>query len=96
MKTLQNDLETIDNRTKPIILGMDSNLHHKLWSPIGYNHEHPQSRKLHHICERKGFKLASPKYTPTHLGPTGRANTIDLIWANNPALKLISKCEFQL
>ncbi|MBW0471971.1 hypothetical protein O181_011686 [Austropuccinia psidii MF-1] len=78
-----------------MFLGMDSNLHHKLWNPIGYNHEHPQARKLLQICGRRGFKLASPKHTPTYLGPTRRATTIDLIWANTPALKLISKREVQ-
>ncbi|MBW0573127.1 hypothetical protein O181_112842 [Austropuccinia psidii MF-1] len=96
IETLHQKLITINTRDEPIILGMDSNLHHRLWNSKGYHHENSQARHLIQTCGSRGFKLISPRHVPTFLGPTGAAATIDLSWANNQALKLLSSSETQL
>ncbi|MBW0490173.1 hypothetical protein O181_029888 [Austropuccinia psidii MF-1] len=78
-------------RHNPTIIAMDSNLHSNLWNPRGYNHVHPQAKDLIRICGSKGFKLCSPRGTPTFIRSTNIATTIDLLWANLTAIQLIEK-----
>ncbi|MBW0533736.1 hypothetical protein O181_073451 [Austropuccinia psidii MF-1] len=79
-----------------MIVAMDASLHHKLWNPNGYNHTHRKGKELIKWCGSKGFEPTSPKGTPTYVGSNGTATTIDLTWANLPAIKLISICEAQI
>ncbi|MBW0535725.1 hypothetical protein O181_075440 [Austropuccinia psidii MF-1] len=85
-----------DTRTSPIMVAMDANLHQKLRNPNGYNHTHPKAKELIKWCRSKGFKLTSPKRTPTYMGSNGTATTVDLTWENLPEIKLISICEVQI
>ncbi|MBW0546444.1 hypothetical protein O181_086159 [Austropuccinia psidii MF-1] len=70
---------------------MASNIHSKLWNPRGYNHVHPKARELIKLCGLKGFKLCSPKGTPTFTRSTNVATTINLLWANSTALQLLQE-----
>ncbi|MBW0460390.1 hypothetical protein O181_000105 [Austropuccinia psidii MF-1] len=70
---------------------MDAKLQHKLWNPKGYHHKHPQEKELLSICGLNGFKLISPKHTPTYLGETETETVIDLAWGNLQALKIIEE-----
>ncbi|MBW0506308.1 hypothetical protein O181_046023 [Austropuccinia psidii MF-1] len=79
-----------------MLITMDSNLHHRLWNPKNYHHQHPQARRLLEICGRNGFKLISPKGEPTFMDAIGSETTIDLTWENAMANKLISQCKVQL
>ncbi|MBW0472590.1 hypothetical protein O181_012305 [Austropuccinia psidii MF-1] len=74
---------------------MDSNLHSKLWNPRGYNHVHSQAKELIRICCSKGFKIFSPKGTPTFIRSTSIATTIDLLWANSTEVQLIEKTSIE-
>ncbi|MBW0464330.1 hypothetical protein O181_004045 [Austropuccinia psidii MF-1] len=96
IQELEQRLAEINDRHTPMIIAMDSNLHHRLWNTKGYPHQHPQSRKLISLCGRSGFKMISPKGQPTFMGASGSATTIDLTWANSVVSKLISQCNFQL
>ncbi|MBW0546470.1 hypothetical protein O181_086185 [Austropuccinia psidii MF-1] len=96
IQELEQRLAEINDRHTPIIIVMDSNLHHRLWNPKGYPHQHPQSRKLISLCGRSGFKMISPKGQPTFMGAYGSATTIDLTRANSIMSKLISQCNIQL
>ncbi|MBW0533219.1 hypothetical protein O181_072934, partial [Austropuccinia psidii MF-1] len=96
LQELDQRLLEMDTRLHPMVIAMDSNLHHWLWNPKKYHHQHPQARNLLEICGRKGFKLILPKGEPTFMGAFGSATTIDLTWANTIANKIISKCKVQL
>ncbi|MBW0566155.1 hypothetical protein O181_105870 [Austropuccinia psidii MF-1] len=89
---LENSLQHCNTREFPFIIAMDANLHHQLWNPKGYNHVHPRAKDLIKICGKKGFKLTSPKGTPTYIGGNRTATTIDLTWSNLPATKVINSC----
>ncbi|MBW0484589.1 hypothetical protein O181_024304, partial [Austropuccinia psidii MF-1] len=93
---LQNWLHTESSRSHPTFLMIDSNLHHNLWNPTSYNHQHMEAKDLIRMCGRKGFKLISPRQVPTFLGATGRPTTIDLTWANHKAGKLQLTTSVQL
>jgi hypothetical protein len=85
-------LNTFNDRKTPTFLFMDSNLHHKLWNPPRYPHSHPQSKSLIRLCGQKGFKIISEKGIPTFVNTRSSQTTIDLTWANSPALKFIKSC----
>ncbi|MBW0514366.1 hypothetical protein O181_054081 [Austropuccinia psidii MF-1] len=93
---LRQNLNNTNCRTDPTIIAMDSNLHSKLWNPRGYNHIHPQAKDLISICTSKGFKLCSPKGTPTFTRSTNIATTIDLLWANLAAVQLLEKTDIEI
>ncbi|MBW0476091.1 hypothetical protein O181_015806 [Austropuccinia psidii MF-1] len=88
--------QTIDTQTDPTLLMIDLNLHHKLWNPASYNHQHVGSKELIQICGRKGFKRISLCQVPTFLGATGCPSTIDLTWPNPNVGKLQITMNFQL
>ncbi|MBW0530018.1 hypothetical protein O181_069733 [Austropuccinia psidii MF-1] len=92
---LENSLQHCNTREFPFIIAMDAYLHHQLWNPKGYNHVHRRAKDLITICGKKGFKLISPKGTPTYIGRNRTATTIDLTWSNLPATKIIGSCEVQ-
>ncbi|MBW0501014.1 hypothetical protein O181_040729 [Austropuccinia psidii MF-1] len=83
---LKDSLNNNNPQHNPTIIAMDSNLNSKLWNTRGYNHVHPQAKDLIRICSSKGFKLCSPKGTPTFIQSTNVATTIDLFWANSAAV----------
>ncbi|MBW0525250.1 hypothetical protein O181_064965 [Austropuccinia psidii MF-1] len=88
---LKDSLNKTNPRHNPTIIAMNSNLHSKFWNPRGYNHVHPQANNLIRICSSKGFKICSPKGTPTFIRSTNIATTIDLLWANSTVVQLIEK-----
>ncbi|MBW0515027.1 hypothetical protein O181_054742 [Austropuccinia psidii MF-1] len=75
---------------------IDSNLHHNLWNPASYNHQHMEAKDLIRMCGKKGFKLISPRQVPTFFGATGRPTTIDLTWENHKDGKLQITTNVQL
>lgn len=68
---------------------MDSNLHHRMWNPVGHNSIHREALDLVSLCSRSGFRLVSPKHIPTYYSTRGKGTVIDLTWANSKASKLI-------
>ncbi|MBW0497170.1 hypothetical protein O181_036885 [Austropuccinia psidii MF-1] len=96
LQELEKRLSEMNTRLYPMVIAMDSNLHHQLWNPINYHHQYPQARNLLEICGRRGLKLIFPKGEPTFMGASALATTIDLTWANTIANKIISQCKVQL
>ncbi|MBW0516803.1 hypothetical protein O181_056518 [Austropuccinia psidii MF-1] len=96
IQELEQSLAEINDRHTPVIIAMDSNLHHRLWNPKAYPNQHPPYRKFISLCGRSGFKMISPKGEPTFMGASGSAATINLTWANSFVSKLISQCNVQL
>ncbi|KAA1114012.1 hypothetical protein PGTUg99_005610 [Puccinia graminis f. sp. tritici] len=86
---LRSWLEASNDRCVASIIGMDSNLHHQSWNPLGYSHIHKDAKFLISCCGSQGFKLASEKDSPTFLSSQGSRTTIDLTWANFCASQLI-------
>ncbi|MBW0542704.1 hypothetical protein O181_082419 [Austropuccinia psidii MF-1] len=93
---LKDSLNNNNPQDNPTIIAMDSNLHSKLWNPRGYNHVHPQAKYLIRICCSKGFKLCSPKGTPTFICSIKTATAIDLLWASSTAVQLIEKTRIKI
>ncbi|MBW0518935.1 hypothetical protein O181_058650 [Austropuccinia psidii MF-1] len=83
-------------RGLPTLIAMDSNLHHPLWNPPRYHHSHSEAKTLLKIMEGKSFYLSSPPGIPTFLSRRGSATTIDHLWANARARKLITSTHIQL
>ncbi|MBW0496048.1 hypothetical protein O181_035763 [Austropuccinia psidii MF-1] len=93
---LKNSLDNNNPRHNPTIIAMDSNLHSKLWNPRGYNHIHPQAKDLIRVFFSKGFRICSPKGTPTFIRSTNIATTIDLLWPNSTAVQLIENTSVEM
>ncbi|MBW0493889.1 hypothetical protein O181_033604 [Austropuccinia psidii MF-1] len=89
-------LQNNSTRQTPTFIMMDSNLHHPHWNPKGYTHTHTQARDLIKACGRKGFRLISPRHTPTFLGAVGKPTAIDLTWANHKSRLLLPITQVQL
>lgn len=79
-----------NDRQSPICLFMDSNLRHRMWNPMGHYSSHREAAELISLCGASGFRLASPRHVPTFYSAKGRGTTIDLIWSNFKALKLLA------
>ncbi|KAI7950909.1 hypothetical protein MJO29_009583 [Puccinia striiformis f. sp. tritici] len=86
---LRHWLEKHNTRGKAMIASMDSNLHHHSWNPPGYTHCHKDAKGLVALCGKNGFRLVSEKGTPTFLSSRGAKTTINLVWANFLASKLV-------
>lgn len=80
MQHLQPILSTINRR--PVVLGMDSNLHHPIWNPPNYTHTHQEAHDLLQLTAQHGLLLRSEPGIPTHYSNNrqGSETTIDLQW----------------
>ncbi|MBW0482641.1 hypothetical protein O181_022356 [Austropuccinia psidii MF-1] len=96
LNLLDQWLQNESTRQTPTFIMMDSNLHHPHWNPSGYTHTHTQARYLIKSCGKKGFRLISPRHTPTFLGSVGKPTTIDLTWANHTSRLLHPTTQVQL
>ncbi|PLW55648.1 hypothetical protein PCANC_04618 [Puccinia coronata f. sp. avenae] len=90
---LNHWLSLHNSRSIPMFISMDANLHHPHWNPPGINSNHKPARDLLNICGKYGFRLASPRQVPTFYSKTGRGFTIDLLWANFLASRLIEETD---
>lgn len=90
LKDLSCWLHAHNDGQLPLFIFMDSNLHHQIWNPIGYNSTHQEATDLVRLCSSFGFCLTSPKHTPTFYSSKGKGTVIDLIWTNLKASKIIS------
>lgn len=61
-----------------------------MWNSVGYNSTHKEAAALINLCGRNGFRLDSPRHTPTFYLAKGKGTAIDLIWANHRALDKIA------
>ncbi|KAI7948635.1 hypothetical protein MJO29_010300 [Puccinia striiformis f. sp. tritici] len=82
-----------NDRSRALVVGMDSNLHHHSWNPPGYHHQHKDARDLVSLCGKNGLRLISEKGAPTFLSPRGSKTVIDLVWASFLASKVIDHVE---
>lgn len=78
----------------PIILGMDSNLHHPTWNPPMYPHTHKAADDLILLAATHHLTLRSEIGIPTFYATSNRqANTtINPIWMNEEAHDLATSC----
>lgn len=78
----------------PVLLGMDSNLHHPTWNPPLYHHTHQASEELILLAASHHLTLRSELGVPTFYATSDRQSntTIDLVWANDEALELATSC----
>lgn len=90
LKDLSRWLESHNNQQSPISLFMDSNLHHRLWNPVGHYSSHCEATEPVRLCGSAGFQLTSPKHVPTFYSAKGKGTTIDLIWTNFKASKMLT------
>lgn len=90
LKDLHCLLPGIHHIFVPTCIFMDANLHHWMWNPPGYLSTHKRSINLITLCGKNGFKLASPWHIPTFYLIKGKGTTIDLIWANHQASKILA------
>ncbi|MBW0519607.1 hypothetical protein O181_059322 [Austropuccinia psidii MF-1] len=96
LEPLKSWLANHSIRGLPTLIAIDSNLHHPIWNPPRYHHSHSEAKILLKIMEGKSFYLSSPPGIPTFLGRRGSATTIDHLWANSKARKLITSNHVQL
>ncbi|MBW0490729.1 hypothetical protein O181_030444 [Austropuccinia psidii MF-1] len=96
LEPLKSWLANHSIRGLPTLIAIDSNLHHPAWNPPRYHHSHSEAKVLLKKMEGKSFYLASPPGIPTFLGRRGSATTIDHLWANPKARKLITSNHVQL
>lgn len=82
LKDLSHWLDKHNDRSTPMCLFMDSNLHHCLWNLPGYLSTHWEAANLIKVCRRHSFCLTSPTQIPTFYLAKGKGTTIDLIWSN--------------
>lgn len=70
----------------PVVLGMDSNLHHPIWNLTNYTHTHREAHELLQLTAQYGLLLRSEPGIPTHYSNNrqGSETTIDLQW-HSPA-----------
>lgn len=77
----------------PTFVCLDSNLHHPHWNPIDCKKKEPKAAVLLLTFSAKGFRMASPRHSPTFFLRTGSRFTLDHIWANYLGSKLIASCD---
>jgi ribonuclease HI len=86
---LRSWLGSLNNRSIPTIICIDSNLHHPHWNPPGVLSKHPEALTLLETTGKHGFRLVSPKQIPTFYSKSGKGFTLDLTWANYLGSKII-------
>lgn len=89
LKDLEHWLPSAQNTQLPMCIFMDANLDHRMWNPIGYLSTHRESTSLISLCGKNGFRIASPRHV-TFYTSNGKGTTIDLIWENLKASKLLT------
>lgn len=85
----------LDQTTRgPVLLGMDSNLHHPTWNPPKYDHSHQASEELILLAATHHLTLRSELGVPTFYATSDcQSNTtIDLVWTNDEAYGLATSC----
>lgn len=92
VKTLSPALDLASSG--PILLGMDSNLHHPTWNPPTYTHTHKAAEDLILLAASHHLTLRSELGTPTFYSASDKSTdtTIDLLWANEEAHELTKTC----
>lgn len=93
--TLKYWMSKYHNRSIPIILVSDTNLHHRIWNPPDYTITDPLAKKLIHFCSNTGLKLISPKGVPTRFSANTHSTTIDLVWASWNLIRNVTSCRVQ-
>lgn len=80
--------------TGPVLLGMDSNLHHPTWNPTSYLHTHPAAEELILLAAAYHLSLRSELGVPTFYASSDRQSntTIKLVWTNEEASQLATSC----
>lgn len=78
----------------PVLLGMDSNLHHPAWNPPSYTHSHTAAEDLILLAAHNHLVLRSEAGVPTFYAASDRSSntTIDLVWTNEDAYELATSC----
>lgn len=93
LKDLDAWLPVHNQRTLPMCIFMDSNLHHQVWNLIGYRSTHKEAATFIKLCGRNGFRLVLPHHIPTFYTTKGKGTTINLIWANYKAADKVSNVQ---
>lgn len=91
--TLKHWMYNHHKRHIPTILVADTNLHHHIWNPPGYNITDPMAKRLLQFFSNIGFKLSSPKGVPTRFSSNTQPTTIDLIWSSWNLSRKIKTCK---
>lgn len=80
--------------TTHVVVGMDCNLHHPLWSPPTYRHTHREAEDLINIMSEAGLSLRLEGGIPTFYPPncTHANTTIDLQWVSPTCLDWMVRC----
>lgn len=91
-QTLSHSLDQTTNG--PLLLGMDSNLHHPTWNPPSYHHSHKAAEDLVLLAATYHLTLRSELGVPTFYATSDRQSntTIDLVWTNDEAHELATSC----
>lgn len=78
----------------PVLMGLDSNLHHPTWNPPSYTHSHKAADELVMLAASHHLTLRSELGVPTFYATSDRSTntTIDLLWANEEAHELATTC----
>lgn len=79
---------------QPVLLSMDSNLHHPMWNPSTYEHTHRESHDLIQLMSDHGLLLRSEPGIPTHFSNNrqGSETTIDLQWLSPACYEWATRC----
>ena len=78
-----------------MIIAADFNLHHALWNPVGYTIQDPEGQKLVETMMDTDLRPLLPSGMITRsTGPNSpqTPTTIDLVWGNEMAEKILIKC----
>ncbi|EGG08976.1 uncharacterized protein MELLADRAFT_61521 [Melampsora larici-populina 98AG31] len=81
-------------RPNPVLLGMDSDLHHPMWNSLGYAHTHRESEDLISIMNTAGLLLRSKAGVPTFTSNNaqGSQTTVDLQWTSPECYDWATTC----
>lgn len=78
----------------PVLLGIDSNLHHPTWNPPAYHHTTQAAEDLILLAASHHLTLRSELGIPTFYATSDRQTntTIDLVWTDAAAHNLATPC----
>lgn len=82
-------------RPNPILLEMDSNLHHTLWNLINYQHTHHEAEDLVTLMNKAGLMLRLEAGVPTSISNHARTGEtmVDLQWASPECYDWATVCK---
>lgn len=72
----------------PVLLGMDSNLHHPAWNPPSYTHSHTAAEDLILLAAHNHLVLRSEAGVPTFYAASDRSSNT----TNEDAYELATSC----